>query len=277
MDKELCIVHANCQGPPIIERLLACPQFEERYECKLFTNYEKEPIFDELIGHCSLFLYQHLGSAWGDLASENILKKLPESARHLCIPNMFFKGYWPLWSGKEGFNYRCLHLDEFIDMGLSPEETVLLFLRSDVERKYDLLELLNKTFEQERNKEKQTPIKYVELLIEHYRDEMLFNTINHPNSRLINHAAKGILKHLGFDAPDDAALESLGEPFPDFEQPINPRIGQFFGWDFAKPDIEFEIYGRKIGYARYVANYVAAREAGIADFIGYLQGEYIKI
>jgi len=90
MDKELCIVHVNCQGPPLIQRLLSCPEFAKRYKCVLFTNYTKDPVPDEMLQQCSLFLYQHLGQDWGDLASEKLLSKLPKSARHLCVPNMFF-------------------------------------------------------------------------------------------------------------------------------------------------------------------------------------------
>lgn len=276
MNKKRCVVHANCQGEPLIERLMACPQFAEEYVCTLFTNYTREPVTDEALQDCSLFLYQYLGPKWGDIASASLLAKLPDSARSLCIPNMFFTGYWPTWSGEPGFNYRCTHLDEIIGLGLPPEETAILYLRADVERKFDLLDLVSKTIEHERERQKRTPIQYLDVIIEHYRDVRLFNTVNHPGSLLMNHAACEILKHLDFEPPDEAALKLFGEPFPEFEQPINPRIAQFFGWDFATNDTQYEVYGRKLTFARYVANYIMAQQAGVSDFIGYLQGEYIE-
>ncbi|QGY40034.1 hypothetical protein GM415_07810 [Pseudodesulfovibrio cashew] len=277
MDKQLCIVHANCQGPPLLDRLRACPQFDEQYECVLYTNYVREPVPDELLARCDLFLYQFLTPSWGDLASKTLLSKLPDSARSLCVPNMFFKGYWPLWSGAAGFDYRCSHLDEFLAMNLPPRETVMLYLRSDIPRRFDLLDLVSKSIEQERERESHTPIKYLELLLAEYRDQRLFNTVNHPGRLLMDHVASGVLEHLGFDHPGQAAFDAVDDPFADFEQPIHPRIGDYFGWDFATAETEYQIYGRRMTHARYVANYVMCAQAGIPDFVGYLQGAYIEL
>ena len=277
MGKELCIIHANCQGEPLIKRLTACPEFSGRYKCLLVTNYTREPLPDETLEKCALFLYQHLGPGWNDLASQVLLDKLPPTAQHLCIPNMFFKGYWPLWSGKVGFDYRCSHMDEIISKGLPPEETIMFLLHSNVAAWYDLPVLMEETIELERNRAAHTPIQYLDFMIENYGTEQLFNTINHPRAALINHVAKGILTELGFELPDDATLNAIGEPFPEFEQPINPKVAKFFGWNFGGSDALYEIYGRKMNFARYVANYVVARRDKVSDFIGFLQGNNIAI
>ena len=277
MTKELCILHANCQGEPLLERLKTCPDFADRYETRLFTNYVREPVPDKLLCKCSLFLYQFLGPKWDDLASEALLAKLPDTARSLCIPNMFFKGYWPLWSGRKGFNYRCTLLDEIIALGLPPEETVLLFLRQEIGEKFDLPELMAASLGQEREREAHTPVKYVDLLEANHEKTRLFNTVNHPGPMLMNHAAGEILRQLDLPAPDPALLDGLGDPFPEFKQPLNPKVAAFFGWDFAGKDAEYEVYGRKMTFAQYVANYVMARQANITDFIGFLQGRNTNI
>jgi hypothetical protein len=274
---ELCIVHANCQGEPLVERLMACPEFAARYECLVYTNYIREPIPDEKLKQCSLFLYQHLGKDWDDLGSDVLLGKLPKTAGSLSVPSMFFKGYWPLWNGKSGFDYRCSHLDSLIDKGLPPEETIVLFLHSNVAAWYDLPALMEKTVETEYNRERRTPIKYVDVLLENHTRHPLFNTINHPGSMLMNHISKEILINLGYTPPTDAELDRIKEPFPEFEQPINPKISQFFGWEFGDAETQYNIYGRKMTFARYVANYVVARRAGVTDFIGFLQGNNIAI
>ena len=232
MTKELCILHANCQGEPLLDRLNFCPDFADRYETRLFTNYVHEPVPDELLGQCSLFLYQFLGKEWDALASEALLAKLPATAQSLCIPNMFFKGYWPLWSGEKGFNYRCSQLDEVIDLGLPPEETVLLFLRQEPGELYDLKALLAESLRREREREAHTPVKYVDLLEANYAGQRIFNTVNHPGPLLMNHAAVEVLRLLGLPAPDPALLDGLGDSFPEFEQPLNPKVAAFFGWDF---------------------------------------------
>ena len=273
MTRERCIIHANCQGEPLLERLCCCPEFADRYETRIYTNYVREPIPDEALARCSLFLYQHLGSRWDDLASDALLAKLPDGARSLCIPNMFFKGYWPMWDGRVGFDYRCSLLDEIVDLGLPAEETLILFLRTDVAAKYDLDALLRESLEREREREQRTPVKYVHLIEEHCHRTRLFNTVNHPGPLLLNHAASEILRLLGFEPPAPETLDALRPPFPEFEQPINPKVGAHFGWPFAGKDTSYNIYGRPMAYTLYAANYVTARKAGIRDFIGFLQGD----
>jgi hypothetical protein len=277
MTKELCIVHANCQGDPLVERLRLCPEFADRYECVLITNYTREPVPADLLSRCSLFLYQRLGPKWDELASESLLEKLPSDARSLCVPNMFFTGYWPTWSGATGFDYRCSLLDELIATPLPVEEIVLLYIHTDMAAKFDLLSMVIDTLERERQREAHTPVKYLDIISRDYRSEQLFNTVNHPRKRLMNHAASGVLRELGFTAPDAAALDALGEPFPEFEQPINPKVAAHFGWDFVGPDRLYEIYGRKMNFSRWVSNYVFAKKAGVKDFIGFLQGDDIAI
>lgn len=276
MGRELCIVHANCQGEPLIERLNLCPEFAARFSCRLFTNYVREPIPDRDLVRCSLFLYQHLGPHWNELASDALLSKLPKSGRSLCVPNMFFKGYWPTWSGKGGFDYRCELLDGYIDRGLSEDEAILLYLRTDLAAKYDLDEVLRETLRLERGREALTPVKYMHLVEERFGAERLFNTVNHPGPLLMDHAAAGVLRELGLPVPDPDEFAALGDPFPEFEQPIHPSVAAHFGWGFAGPRTEYEIYGRKLTFARWAANYVLARKAGVTDFIGFLQGVDVR-
>ncbi|BDQ37481.1 hypothetical protein SYK_18410 [Pseudodesulfovibrio nedwellii] len=272
MNKELCIVHANCQGAPLIERLETCPEFADRYECRLFTNYVREPLPDDIWKNCTLFLYQFLGPNWDELASETLLTKLSDNARSLCIPNMFFTGYWPTWSNKTGFDYRCEHLDTLVALGLPAEETVILALHANIAAKYDLPARLAQTFVQEESREAHTPITYSHIIRESYKDTRLFNTINHPGPMLMNHVAKGVLKELGFTPPNDTILNSLGDPFPECELPINPKVAATLGLSFGGPEQKYEIYGGKMAFARWVTHYISARKANVTDFIGYLQG-----
>lgn len=269
MTKLLCVIHANCQGPPLMDRLMACPAFAARYDCRLFTNYAREEIPDGVLEGCDLFLYQYLEKGWGELASEALLRRVPESARNLCIPNMFFLGYWPFWNNKPGFNFRDSFLEELIDKGLTGQEILDMYMFSRLANRFDLAGLLEKTFTREREREAHTPIKYVDIIERDFRKERLFNTINHPGPKLLNHAAVGILHHLGLEPPEH--LHDMPDAFPELELPIHPQVAEFHGYDFAKPTTKYEVFGRKKTFVEYIANYIEARLAGIEDFIGYLQ------
>lgn len=118
----ICILHANCQGGPLTRLLRLSPAFSRRWDILHITNYDRSPVPSDALEHCSLFLYQHLGPQWGDLASENLLSRLPRNAVSLCLPNLFFMGYWPFWTSDSSMNFGDICLDYLTDKGLSPAE-----------------------------------------------------------------------------------------------------------------------------------------------------------
>lgn len=271
MEKQLCIIHANCQGPPLMERLLLCPEFAERYECRLFTNYTREPVPEAMLGECGLLLYQRLGEEWGDLASDALCRRLSDSALSLCVPNMFFHAYWPLWYDAPGFDYRDRLLDALLEKGLPGEQVLMLALRSDPANMFDLDAIVEASIERERMRESFTPVKYLDYILTHWRERKLFHSVNHPGQEMLAIAARGVLQALGMEPPESAVLMQASHPYPEFELPIHPAMAKRYGLAFAGADAVYEIYGVKMSYARYAAAYIECRLAGIEDFIGYLQ------
>lgn len=252
-----------------MDRLMTCPDFAARYRCELYTNYIHEEIPVGRLEECGLFLYQHLGSNWGELASSELLGRVPETAHHICIPNMVFLGYWPFWNSTPGFNYRDSVLEDLLAKGLSGEEILALYLRSPLAVRHDLAAQLEDTLKRERERASHTPINYVDIIERMFRRERLFNTVNHPGPRLLNHVAVEILRLLDMEVPEE--VQHMPDAFPEFEQPIHPQVAAFHGLEFAGPETLYEVYGKKKTFAQYAANYIEARLAGIDDFIGYLQ------
>ena len=270
MERRPCVLHANCQGEPLAALLRLCPEFAARHDIRLFTNYTREPVPDEALASCGLFLYQHLGPQWGDLSSEALLKKIPREAAALCVPNMFFMGYWPLWHNAPGFDFRDRFLDHLLDMGLSKAEILHLYLRTDLARKYDLQALLDESLERERRRQAHTPVRYLDAVLAGFREKMLFNTVNHPGPELMALAARGVLAELGLTAPPEADLLSSARLFPEFQMPIHPQVAGFLGLPFAGPDTEYRVFGKKKTFAQYAEAYVDCRLLGIDDFTAYL-------
>ncbi len=270
MKKEFCIVHANCQGEPLARLLLKSPDFKSRYRVRTYTNYTREPIPEMELSSCGLLLYQHLDEKWGELASGVLLKKIPDQAAALCIPNMFFKGYWPLWSGEPGFDYRDILLDRLLDQGLGKTEILHLYLRTELAAKYDLERLFTESLDHERNKESHTPVKYVDLILDRYKGEMLFNTVNHPGPMLMAHAASEVLEALGLDS-SVLKEETADDLFPEIKLPIHPLVAGRLGLDFGGPGTRYEVYGKERTFEEYAEAYVDCRMLGVDDFIGYLR------
>lgn len=271
VEQRLAILHANCQGDPLARALLASPEFARCFAPKVYLNYAREEIPPAALESCGLFLYQHLGPEWGELASEALLARLPAGTPALCIPNMFFRGPWPLWSGAPGFDYRDSYLDHLLGMGLPGADILHVYLRTPLAAKYDLAALLDETVERERQRQAKTPVPYLDFVLENFRQRPLFHTVNHPSAELIAHAARGILRELGLAPADEDALAALATGYEDFFLPIHPQVADFYGLAYGGSDETYPSYGRRRSFAQYAAAYVECRLAGLDDFIGYLQ------
>jgi len=268
VERERCILHANCQGEPLAAALSASPDFRRTYAPRVFLNYARQDIPQQDLDACGLFLYQHLGPEWGPLSSDALLARLPNNCRRLCIPNMFFRGPWPLWSGAPGFDYRDMFLDHLLGLGLPARDILHVFLYTSLATKFDLAARLDETIAIERQRQARTPVQYLDFVLDSFRARPLFLTVNHPGPELIGRAASGILAELEL-----APMAGDFAPPPEylaFELPVHPRAAEFYGLDYGGEGAAFNVYGRRLTFAEYAAAYVDCRLRGRADFIGYL-------
>lgn len=270
MSLPVCLIHANCQGDALRQLLSLTPEFVRTFEIKKYTNYLRENIPDEDFARCRVFLYQHLSDRWDDLASAALLQRVPPQARILKIPNMFFKGYWPLWTNKTFMAYGDQLLEHLVELNLSPEEILRVFLRGDLTRKYDLAALVDASLEHERRKEQGAAVGTVDLVRELWRKEQLFLTVNHPGSRLLLHVADGVLRALGMGPLPDGARRAFVNECADFEQPIHPQVGAFFHLPFATAQRRYRIYATTMRFQEYASCYVACRLQHFEDFAAFL-------
>lgn len=268
--KSLAILHGNCQGEHLAAIFRRCPDFDSRFELRVYVNYARQEIPAGDLERCALFLYQYLEPGWGELASDALLSRLPVGCASLCIPNIFFKGYWPLWAGKAGVEFRDIYLDHLLGLDLPPNDVLHLFLNTPLEKKYDLDALFAETVAIERGREAHTPVKYLDLILERFREERLMFTVNHPGARLLAHCALGILRELGLSAPNPLPVE-LDSYYTEFELPIHPHVARHHGFSHAGPDTLYNVFGLQKTFAQYARAYVEHHVAGFESLTGYLQ------
>lgn len=273
MNKLLAIFHANCQGEPLAAMLRASPDFGPVFEPRVYLNYARQAIPQEDLERCGLFLYQYLGPEWGALASQALLARLPAGCPSLCIPNIFFRGPWPLWNGAPGFDYRDELLDRLIDSGLPAREVLRLYLAMPLEQKFDLDARLRETVQIEQSRQARTPVQYLGHMLEHWRARPLLYTVNHPGAELLLLVAGGIARELGLAPPDAAKTPAPGGIYAACELPVHPQVAAHFGLKWAGPQTAYAVYGRRLTFTQYAATYVACRQAGVSDFIAFLSAE----
>jgi hypothetical protein len=270
--ERLCILQANCQGEPLAALLAASPGFFRQWHIRMFTNYTREEIPGSALDAADLFLYQHLGENWGKLSSKALLARLNPKARALCIPNMFFQGYWPFWTNKSPMDFGDKLLDALIDSGADKPEILRVYLHRPVERMIDPARVLTETFALEEEKERRCAVRTVEFVMANWQREMLFHTVNHPGKKLLLHVADALLALLGLDSVPEAFRRDFIPEYADFDLPIHPAVAMFHGLRFASADTEYAVFGRRMTFARYISRYIDCRRNHMErEFLGYLQ------
>ena len=270
MRRELCLIHANCQGDSLRSLLAATPAFARCFEIRKYTNYLKESIPQQDFDRCRFFLYQHLGEKWDDLASDALLARLHPIACRVKIPNLLFTGYWPLWTNKSTMNYGDALLDLLVSRGYSESDVLHVYLRGRLAEKYHLNALLDQNFFRERQKERGAVIALTDFIRENWRAQQLFRTPNHPDGILLLAVADAVLESLGLGRVPSALRSDFTPDYPHFELPIHPQVGVYFGLPFADADRLYSIYSRPMSFAYYAACYVHCLSRRLGNFEAFL-------
>ena len=270
-------MHANCQGGELETLLTASAAFSRKYRLVRRVNYAHEPVAAHEIAGCSLFLYQYLGETWGELSSEALLRRLPASALALRIPNLFFKGFWPFWTNDSPIAFGDSLLNRLIDEGASKPVILRIYLHGNIQSFVNLQASLEESIAIERQKEEHNCVRTVDFFLEHWKRRLLFHTVNHPGREMLICAANGILEAAGLPPLTEDELASVFHAgfFPsyaDFDLPVHPQVAAFHGLEFAGPEADYAVFGRRMTFAAYISRYIDCRLNGMdADFIGYLQ------
>ena len=267
MDKQLCVIQANCQADGLVRLLCNSPEFNSRFTLRRYTNFLREPVPPGEMEACSVFIYQHLGDKWKETSSAVLLGRLNPKARVLKIPNMLFKGYWPFWTNNSPSEFGDFFLDQLIAMKLSKSEIMHVYLHGRLDNKFDLEGMLAESVETERAKEKGCVVQTVDWILERFRNEMLFFSINHPNMELLKLVAGEIFREL--DLPEPAALR-VPNLYPEFTVPVHPQLGRICGIKFAGADARYNVFGKMKTCEEYTSNYIDSQLLQIRPLTAYL-------
>ncbi|MGE4505975.1 MAG: WcbI family polysaccharide biosynthesis putative acetyltransferase, partial [Desulfovibrionaceae bacterium] len=242
-----------------------------RHEVRLFTNYTREPVPAEALARCEVFLYQHLGGNWGELASAALLARLGPGAARLAVPPMFLKAYWPFWKSNASMDYPDGLVDQLLDKGLPPREVARIYLHTKVVAAHDLDAALALSIQRERAKERHADIRHVDELLARFRGSMLFNTVNHPGHGMLCWLGRRVLERLGLSEPPEGVEAAMPELHPEFRWPVHPAVGRHFGLEFAHAEARYPVYGRMLTHEEFIAEYILARSNNINEFIAFLR------
>lgn len=278
MSRELCLLHANCQGEALKLLLEASPDFASKFEILYIKNYEKQPLEQKCLDKTGLFLHQYLGDEWGELGTKSVLKRLPQNAKQLCIPNCFFKGYWPLWRMMEDKrDFADALLEVLFEKGLSDEEILRIYMKGPTPLLGDVEKNAQDSINIESAKETLTPVKYVDFIRERWRNEQVFITVNHPGAQLLVHIAQGILRQLGLALVPSDFASAYKTPYDSFWLPIHPAVGQMLRLPFVSENRRYPCYGTDLTFYEYTCIYMACQRNNVVDLASALHAHSIEL
>lgn len=262
----MCLMHANCQGDALKQLLLASPDFAAKFEIRHLRNYQKAALDQGLLDSSRLFLHQYLAPKWGAISTDEVLPRLGGHCEALCIPNCFFTGYWPLrtHSAQMG-EFGDMLLESLLEKGLSNEEILHIYLKGSPALFGDVEGFAQASLKREREREAHTPLKYVDFIEEHWRQEQLFLTLSHPAVPLLAHVAQKILKKLGLEPISEEFLKNYAHPHNEFWHPIHPTVGKMLNIPFATKEKRYPCFGADITHEEFTLVYLSCRRNHFDD------------
>ena len=270
--REICVLHANCQGEPLAQLLAASPEFAARWRICQYTNYTREAIPDFILKNTSLFLFQHLGPEWGEVSSDVLLARLGGNARPVCIPNMFFLGYWPFWTKDSPMDFGDFFLDKLYASGAGKAEILRVYLHGDIRRMVDLEAGVQKTLDAEFAKEERCAVKTAAFVAENWKKIRLFQTVNHPDAPLLVYVAQKLLACLGLPPLSESVCRAFAFGYEGFALPIHPKVAAFHHLPFADENTQYPVFDRTMTFPQYISRYIDCRMNHLEEsFFAYLQ------
>ena len=273
MAKTLCILHANCQGDALRPLLENTPAFARHFEIRQFCNFTREEVPDRDLAACGLLLHQRLAPHWGEISTDRLLPRLGPDAQAIILPNLFFEGYWPVWTNAfTGIDFADSLLEKLLGAGLSPADALRLYLKGDPALLGDVEAVAEDSLAREEAKEADDPIRTTHILRERWREEQLFLTVNHPGRALVFHVAEELLRLLGLGPLPESVRRAYVHPQDEFWLPLHPALGPRLGLSFASRERRYPVFGASLTHQEYISAYLSCRAHGVADLVGFLRG-----
>ncbi len=274
--KDICLLHANCQGEVLKRILERSKEFTKKFIIHYYVNFTREQIPPEDIENCRLFLYQQIGPHFGDLSSAVLLSRISQNCQAIRIPNLFFKGYWPFWTNDtKVIDFADTVLERLLALKLPTEEILHIYLSGAHPAFHGIRETAKHSLAFDLEKMSDTGFSSVSSIFETcWREEQLFFTVNHPGERLSIAVANDLLSLLSLPRLLSSDLHDYTHPYADFIHPIHPVVGTSLSLPFTGAKVTYPVYGKMMTHKDFVLAYLTCRLNKVSTLPAYLKHFY---
>lgn len=248
----IVLVYGNCQNMSINSLITSSNQLMNKYlvidmlPVHEIKGEEKTVGFEKsFIDKIDLLIYQNISvnnRFSENLTSDNVIKLCNEQARCICIPNVYFTGYYP----QDCANPYNIFLKEYNNVPFPYGDINII----NMQDKYSAKEIADKlssddfyskefciknaeeSLQELQSREEICDVKISDYIAENYKKEMLFFTKNHPSNKVLKELVIRVFALCGEDVSDideKLAWENNGR-----EIFIYPSVRKGLGLEFDK-------------------------------------------
>lgn len=244
-NRKLAALYGNCQTRILASMLSECQSFNSEYllilvpEIWRFVDGNILPLMREnWTKICSLFICHHVFSDNKfdkTLSSENIISYFSDECKIVFIPNIYFLGYFPQYYSSAYNVDMCIHqsgrfqygdrfVDDLMSKGYEANVALKMLLKDDFISKDELCQLVEKSFDELKEREKECDVGIVDYLRKHYRARQLFFAPNHPTSEVLWELTVRLLQYLGLNTDNDYSIKDDVDELNGAGLPVYPCV-----------------------------------------------------
>lgn len=218
--RKLLTVYGNCQSAAIREKLSHADVLSE---CFLFLviagvhqmkslNYNMDKLH-QCLHFMDLFIYQYIreDNRFGaEFASDQMIQSLSPECKKVCIPNIYFAGYFPGYKRgnivffdkerKYSIEQTDGIMDDVIESGKNESDIISMLKADNLIGKKELEKHVRNSLLELQKREVVCDVKISDYIEANYQTEYLFYTPNHPTEIVIKELTQRILMFLGYES-----------------------------------------------------------------------------
>lgn len=273
--RKILACYGNCQINNILSLIETSNILKEMFlilywpPIQLMSEEERTSGLSSLVlKEIDLFIYQNVApdnKFSKKLASAELLKSIREDAMKVCIPNVYWTGYFPQFCANK-FNPSF----EGIRGGLFPygdknivelwkehsvEDVAYIVSQEDFYSRDEVLKNANESLEKLKSKESLCDVKISDFIESEYKEHYLFYTVNHPTNYLLKELVKRIFSYLSIkvsDIDEEIALKNDSR-----EIAIYPSVKKALGLRFEKEKFTWlSLLSKPASFQDYVKDYI---------------------
>ena len=239
-NRKLFMVYGNCQISSIVSLFLTCEDFVENYlliQVPPIQDFKEEEkimgIRPAILKSLDVFCYQHVrqdNKFSYKLSTDYMTQHLKNSCKRICIPNIYFEGYWPQHiknkfnppskKYKNGlFPYGDKYIMEMWDK-YSVDQIYTRISTRDFIPSEEILQNYKDTIQELKIREQICDVTISDFIEKNYKENLLFYVPNHPKNIVLSELCHRIAEKIGdlnlqlLDMDIEKAYDNNGRELP---------------------------------------------------------------